>query len=175
MHHTSTRLLWAANAGRVGNLDVQAFGPSSAAVWGLATGESCFRRSVTWEGLIWSSLVESLDCCLVSSGEGSNTRRQPARVGRQFRVRTWLSVLRELELAEPGLDFWTAVSKKKECIPEMREAGVPPQRAAALNSGKLHRNSFPENPLSVYRLSVCLANCEINAEFRVHGNPTTQV
>jgi hypothetical protein len=40
VHQASACLLWAANAGGVGDLDVQASGPSSAAVWSIATRNS---------------------------------------------------------------------------------------------------------------------------------------
>src|SRR5580700_9874321 len=40
VHHASARLLWSANAGRVGNLDVQASRPSFTPVWSLAPATS---------------------------------------------------------------------------------------------------------------------------------------
>ncbi len=56
MHQASAQLLWAVNAGRVGDIDVQTSGPSSSAVWGLAPGGAstkfvghsrrCFRSFV---------------------------------------------------------------------------------------------------------------------------------
>lgn len=43
VHHASACLLWAANTGRVGDIDVQAPGPSPAAIWSLAPGTVSHR------------------------------------------------------------------------------------------------------------------------------------
>src|SRR5580658_3688978 len=42
VHDASACLLWAANAGGVGDFDVQTSGPSSAAVWSLAAAKVAF-------------------------------------------------------------------------------------------------------------------------------------
>src|ERR1700680_4794696 len=86
------------------------------------------EHSVTLGGRIWSFQAGVPHCLFVSFAAGPNTLRVPAPVSRGPQGRIWRFVLPELELPEPGWGCQTAVSKRKECIPAVQEAGVPAQR-----------------------------------------------